>query len=264
MRQRYLPTVMNNHLGLQGLRVLNTRPYPAIKELSAQIRTAGGQSIEFPLIAIEALNNWVATLPALITIDVAIFLSPNAVNYFFSTLSAQNILWSPTTTVIAIGEGSAKALRNWQIAVDLIPTIADSEHLLALSILQAVQNKTILICKGDDGRPLLSEILTKRGANLKITAVYKRVMPKIRRQYLTSLICGDKVDIILFTNKQAIDHMWFILGRQKIIFSTPCLVLSTRLANYAAKMGMQKIIISNYNEILTTLKSFKQGLNYGK
>jgi uroporphyrinogen-III synthase len=255
---------MNN---LKGLHVLNTRPLKQAKALSKAIEAAGGISIECPALTIEPKDkSWLADLPDLNKVAKAIFISANAVNYCFRTLRDEQYYWPSTIEVIAVGDATAAALTSHGIKTDLIPAIADSENLLKLKELQEVNEKIILLVKGDDGRTLIAETLKTRGADLHSCEVYTRQLPKPDPQQLYSLWHNGIVDIILFTSQQAMHNLFVLFGEKARAWlcRTPCLVISKRLAEEAALLGIETIIISNSKTLLTTLHQFNQGLIHGR
>ncbi|WP_269570446.1 uroporphyrinogen-III synthase [Legionella tunisiensis] len=127
---------------MHNLRVLNTRPLEQAKELSRAITDAGGIAIECPALKIEANNQlWLSSLPNLVAAEYAIFISANAVEYCFTALEQQKITWPATVKLIAVGQGTASALKKYVFSTPLIPPQADSEHLLALAELQTVYKK---------------------------------------------------------------------------------------------------------------------------
>lgn len=248
---------------LQGLCVLNTRPLEQGKLLTRQIKRAGGQVICCPALTIrQSSDNWIKSLPALETVEQAIFISANAVNYSLISLRQQKIQWPATIHVIAIGQGTQKALLNYDISADALPSKADSEHLLSLAELQQVDKQRILLFKGEGGRPLISETLRMRGAELIELNVYSRQLPVINRQSFERCWRNDLVDIILFTSQQAMHNLFFLFGEQahEWLQRTPCLVISERLANDAASLGIKTIIRCTPETMMDALQHFKQGL----
>ncbi|WP_238583819.1 uroporphyrinogen-III synthase [Legionella brunensis] len=248
---------------MQGLRVLNTRPLEQGKLLSSSIVAAGGIAIECPALAIEALK---FSLPNLHHATQAIFISANAVNYLFDKLKQQHILWPSAIKTIALGQGTAAALRKQNVLIDCLPDEATSESLLTLSTLQDIKGKTVLLFKGEGGRTTISETLIARGANLNIIEVYKRIMPNFKQQYLDSLWRENAVDIILFTSQQAMQNIFTMFGKAAHVWlcNTPCLVISERLAEAAALLGIRQIMVSNPETILQTLHQFNEGLAHGE
>jgi uroporphyrinogen-III synthase len=242
---------------LQGLRLLNTRPYPQSQPLSQALREAGGIVIECPALAIETLNtDWLFTLPDLSTIDQAIFISANAAHHSIPKIIQQNINWPTSIQVIAIGKGTAQAINQYGLTVHLIPEQSNSEQLLAQTELQMITNQKILLFKGHGGRTLIADTLFKRGAKLTSLDVYQRVPPQLDHKYLRSLWRDDAVDIILWTSEQAMQTLFALFGKpaQTWLRQKPCLVLSERLKVAASSLGIETIIISQPEEIVTTLE----------
>lgn len=250
---------------LNGLRVLNTRPTGQAESLSVAIRKANGVSIELPTILIEPTSNeWISHLPNLSTIKHAIFISVNAVNYFFKELKKRHIQWNQNINVSAVGNATANALKVLNIDVHHVPPHANSEDLLQLGALKKVKNQRILLVKGEGGRVLIEDTLLERGANVIDLLVYRRVLPKIHLQDIHSLWREDQVDIILFTSQLAMSNIFTLFGEpaRSWLCMKPCLVISKRLAKEASLLGMQTIFVSSYNSIVNDLIHYQQGLIY--
>ncbi|WP_298622385.1 uroporphyrinogen-III synthase [uncultured Legionella sp.] len=252
---------------LQGLRVLNTRPSESAHILTQSITAAGGVSIECPALEIiPSEPSWIDLLPDLNRANFAVFISANAVRHCFSQLKMHHLIWPKQIKVIAIGQGSAKALHELNIQVNAIPKFPDSEHLLSLSCLHQLKNQTVLLFKGEEGRQLIEEGLRQREANLFILSVYKRVMPKIRHQFMTTLWRDDLVDIILLTSEQSIRNLFTMFGEEarNWLIKKPVVVISERLVNTAKSFGMTEIIISHPERMMKTLVDYYQGLIHGQ
>jgi uroporphyrinogen-III synthase len=245
---------------LKGLRILNTRPKEQAQALSKKIKEAGGIPIEFPTIEIQASNNtWTDSLSNLNTISQAIFVSPNAVRYFFNELKKRKITWPDYIHVIAIGKGTASALEQFNIAAHDTPDLPDSEHLLNLKSLQQIRNQSLLLVKGEGGRKVIEEYLLLKGAKIIILQVYKRVAPSISTELINTLWREDKVDIILLTSEQSIHNLFNMFNKegQTWLQNKPCLVISERLAQSAAALGFKNIMISHPERMIGTLFDYK-------
>lgn len=240
---------------LQGLRVLNTRPKGQAEGLSNNIRDVGGIAIELPTLEIQATHDWLNALPDLKTVKQAIFISANAVEHCFRQLRKTNIYWPSTIEVIAIGQGSAKSLHQFNVPVHTMPDVADSEHLLALKTLQQSQKQSILLLKGEGGRPLIEETLLEKGAKLLVLNVYRRVLPKINRQFVKTIWRDDLVDIILLTSEQSMHHLFKLFEEEAHhwLRNKPCLVISERLAQSASLLGIKNIILSHPDGLMNAL-----------
>lgn len=245
---------------LNGLRVLNTRPFHQGAALSQAIRDAGGVSIDLPALVIEPTAiDWLTQLPALNSIQHALFISSNAVDWFFAALKQSAIPWPASIHITAIGIPTATALNKQGIQVHDVPTITDSEHLLALDALQKIQNDTVLLVKGIDGRPLIAETLLARGAHLIPLEVYHSKPSLFNPVEINSLWQDDAVDIILLTSELAMRNllMAFAGKGRSWLCHKPCLVISERLAAVADSLGMKNILLCHHDTLLTALKGFK-------
>ena len=252
---------------LSGLRVLNTRPKAQAVSLSKNITDAGGQVIELPTIEIKALSNqWMNSLPDLNSINTAIFISANAVHCCFKQLKSKKRIWPEHIKVIAIGQASAKALQEYQIKVWATPQQPDSEHLLELSLLNTIKNQSVLLFKGEGGRPLIESNLIQKGARLTSLLVYKREMPNINHQLVQSIWRDDLVDIILVTSEQSFHNLLKMFGTdaQNWLKTKTFLVISERLAKAVAASDMKKIIISHPDRMMDTLLDYYQGSIHGQ
>ncbi len=246
---------------LSGLRVLNTRPLGQNTSLSQTIQNAGGTSIELPAFAIEsAPEDWSSSLLRLDTIQQAIFVSTNAVIYFFTKVKEQRISWNPAIKITAIGKATATALENYGVVAHNVPLVADSEHLLALEDFTRIAQQNILLIKGENGRPEIANTLRQRGANLLSWDVYKRVIPYYDPKEIAAIWQDDKVDIILFTSEEAIHNIFALFGKEARpwLCKKPCLVISQRIAKAASLKGMKVVIQSSYETILDSLCFFNK------
>lgn len=249
-------TAITQQFALNGLRILNTRPQHQAAGLSQIIRAAGGLAIEFPTLEIQSLSkSWQTTLPPWSNIHTAIFVSTNAVHYFFAGLQNQNIHWPTGLKTFAIGQATADALRHYHVEKIQVPECADSEHLLAEPALQHVQQHTILLISGEKSRPLLATTLRKRGAQVQQVAVYRRVLPKKNLPLAHKLWQDDAVDIILILSHEAIDNLFLLFEKEAKpwLQSKPWVVISPRLVELAHHYQVRTVILSSYSEILNTL-----------
>lgn len=249
---------------LTGLRVLNTRPHEQNIALAHQLQATHATSIYCPLLEIKASNNqWLQLLPELNRVDIALFISANAVSFCFKMLAAQQISWPQHIKVIAIGQGTANALRQHNIYITDIPTAPDSEHVLALSSLQQIKGQSVLLFKGEGGREVIEQRLRAQQAELVILPIYQRCLPNHVPEFINSLWHDDAVDIILLTSEQSITNLFTVFPKKAYawLHSKPCLVLSSRLAETATLSGMKDIIISHPNHIMDALFDYYHRMN---
>lgn len=161
---------------LSGLSILVTRPREQGAALARALCAAGADAIEFPVLEIVALSP--AMPPAIpARIDAAIFVSVNAVRHGVEPLRALGDL-PAGAPVFAIGKATASALRDAGYANVVSPQQKiDSEGLLALPQLHALEGKHIILVRGKSeqgGRKLLETALAARGARVAILQCYER------------------------------------------------------------------------------------------
>lgn len=160
---------------LAGYRVLVTRPAHQVGALVAVIEGAGGEAIRFPVIRIIGRNPDViaqefASLPRP---DIAIFVSPNAVDHGLAAVRAS------AASIAAIGPTTRAAIETAGADVAITSDDGfDSESLLAHPALENVGDRSVVIVRGESGRELLAETLRNRGAEVHYLSTYRR---EIRR-----------------------------------------------------------------------------------
>jgi uroporphyrinogen-III synthase len=262
-----LNTTLSSY-NLTGLRILNTRPEGYHNnQLNHHITALGGQILCCPTLTIEPTSNaWLVSLSSLPAVTHAIFISPNAVLYFYRQLQWHGITWPKLILVTAVGRSTARMLQQHGIDVDSIPTTADSEHLLALDSWQNNSAKTVLLIKGEGGRTLIEDTLSSQGTTVIKIAVYKRIIPMINTQQLMIWWHKRAADIILITSQEGLHNLFtmFAAETHEWLRQLPYLVISQRLATAAAKLCIQTILICTIDTIINTLHQFKQGLIHDK
>lgn len=228
---------------LKGLRVLVTRPQGQGESLCQGIETLGGKAINFPVLAIlDPLDNapLLSLIERLDEFDLAIFISPNAVHKAMNLIMARGGL--PQHLQLAtVGRGSGRELKRIiGREPDIMPQGQfNSEALLAEPRLQDVQGKRIVIFRGDGGRELLAEELSRRGATVEYAEAYRRSQPNQDVQPLLQAWARDEIDIIVITSGQGLRNLFDMVGKlgQQWLRKTPLLVINKRLGEIARQLG---------------------------
>jgi uroporphyrinogen-III synthase len=193
---------------LSGLGILVTRPARQAAGFAQKLAALGGSPVIYPGIVIlppgqrDAVTNAHAALAAY---DIAIFISPNAVEYGVPDPG----VWPPRLAVFAPGPGTAEALAAAGIADIRIPaTTFDSEGLLELPGLTDVRRKRVLILRGEGGREHLADALRARGAQVDEVACYRRARPRSDVQGLAEAFGAGAIDLVTITSSEALDNLW--------------------------------------------------------
>jgi uroporphyrinogen-III synthase len=156
--------------------VLVTRPADQSTPLCRLLDDAGCTPLLLPTLAIEPVDiaEPTTTLRAALPCDLAIFISANAVRHALPVIAAAGGL-PARCRVAAVGAASAATLRAAGFGDVLMPDARfDSEGLLALPELGAVAGQRVVIFRGEEGRRLLAQTLTARGADVREVVCYRR------------------------------------------------------------------------------------------
>lgn len=239
----------NSHpCDLGGLSVLVTRPSHQSDVLCELIQTARGRPVRFPALEIRGPADKHAArdeLSGATGAALLIFVSANAVQYAFPLLPDQLPL---DIDIAAVGGATAQALRAAGLDPTLVPERMDSEGLLALPALQAVQGKSIYILRGSGGRELIFETLRARGADVHQVDVYRRQIPA-RPAGVASLLqnWSRLVQVVTASSNAILDNLFTLLGDQgaPLLRGTPLVVVSQRMAEHAVERGCEIVHVAN-------------------
>jgi uroporphyrinogen-III synthase len=238
---------------LRGLSVLVTRPKAQAQSLVEQINQLGGRAILLPLLDIRAVEN-----PALLhqqlahlsDFDLAIFISPNAVQYGMEAIAAAHA--ALPKKIATIGASSAQRLREFGVQNVLVPLLqSDSEALLALPELRDMQGQRVMILRGDGGRELLGDTLKARGASVEYASCYQRSAAAVT----LADVLRDPPDVITVTSSEALIYLRALLDSHLALLATPLLVPHARIANLATQQGWQNVTLTGAGDagLLATL-----------
>lgn len=236
-------------LPLQGLGVLVTRPAHQAANFARLISEAGGEPILFPVLEILDSSDQtalLATLSRLDDFDLAIFISPNAVNKAMNLILARRT-WPAGLTVAAVGKGSRRELLRYGVDKVLVPENRfDSEGLLALPALQDVRGRRVVIFRGEGGRELLGDTLVARGASLEYAECYRRGKPVLDAAPLLHRWARGEIHAVTVTSSESLHNLFDLLGKlgQQWLKKTPVFVPHDRIAALANRLGMENVIVT--------------------
>jgi uroporphyrinogen-III synthase len=229
---------------LRGRAVLVTRPAHQAQNLARLINEAGGEAVRFPALAIETPTDPARAkevLASLRRFDLAVFVSPNAVDHGLALLGSS---WPEAVPIAAVGEGSAAALRRKGILAAIVPAHgADSESLLAMPELSNLSSKRVLILRGEGGRELLAQELRRRGAEVTYAECYRRAQPRADPAELIGRWERGGVDAVTVTSGETLDNLFAMLGSdgQKLLCVTPVFAPHVNIAERAKRFGLTEV-----------------------
>ncbi len=236
---------------LASIGIAITRPIDQAKKLSQLISDAGGTPISFPLIEITALNDYrqfESVISQVNQYDWAIFISSNAVQNGMLRLLKQGI---PTQLQFAaIGPVTASELQNFGVKNVLTPLTHakpgeetkvrfDSESLLALPEMQAMQGKKVMLFRGIGGRDVLAETLKSRGATVTFAECYQRINPQTNCDLLAQLWAEKKLQGVVVTSSEAMRYLLDLAGDSEWLKNVTLFVNHARIAELPLQLGLK-------------------------
>jgi uroporphyrinogen-III synthase len=230
-----------NKTDLGGRIVVITRPAGTASALARRVRTLGGVPVLLPGLTLRGVADEATARAALLAVlqnDVLIFTSPAAVRFAAALASLQT-----TATVLAVGQGTARALRRHGVLAPLTPLRQDSEGLLDHPVLQRLHDRRVGLIGASGGRSLLREQLAARGARLHELHVYQRARPRLDRRHVEALLQLPPSAQVLWSSAEALQNLQQLLpgAAWARLCAATAVVSSERLADVARAAGFSRI-----------------------
>lgn len=246
---------MNSANPLLDKTILITRPGGREKHLRQLIEQAGGKVIHYPVIHIQPppeldITQLLHLREQLYGFTVAIFISPTAVE--------QSRIYFPALpehfTIVAIGSKTSAALRQQNIPVDIEASQHNTESLLKDPFFQMpkIEGQRILIFRGNGGRALLGDTLTRRGAQVRYVETYQRELPP--HPPLSEQQISD-ISAITVSSNEGLDNLITLMEDPSLLIDTPLVVPSPRTKTLARQHGFKTIIAAQNATDEATLKA---------
>lgn len=128
---------------LHGRIVVITRPAGTASALARKVRALGGVPLRLPGMGLRAAPDADAvraSMRAALADELMVFTSPAAVRHAAALLPLRT-----AACVLAVGQGTAQALRRHGVAAPLAPRRQDSEGLLELPQLQSLRGRRVAL-----------------------------------------------------------------------------------------------------------------------
>ncbi|MBK1649238.1 uroporphyrinogen-III synthase [Rhabdochromatium marinum] len=235
---------------LSGQAVLVTRPAEQAPPLCELIRSANGEPILFPTVAIQpSVHAKQAQEHLRESWDIVIFISRNAVNFARPLLPGGQLPAPPPEgpLIAAVGAATATALRQAGRPPDLIPNRHfDSEGLLELPELTQVRGRRVLIVRGEGGRPMLGDTLTQRQAEVTYAEVYCRGLPERDAQEALPQ-WHQQLKFLTATSDEVLNNLCRLVpeAEHPWLRTLPLAVYSNRTAARAMELGFRVVAVAS-------------------
>lgn len=227
-----------------------TRPRQQCAAWLARLASLGVQAVALPLIEILPARDADPVRAAwalLASMDLAVFVSPNAVEQFFGHAPGQG--WPIRTLAACVGPGSAQALVAHGVPAPLIVQPAagasslDSEHLWEqLAPRRDWSGARVLLLRGDGGREWLAERLAEAGAAVQAVTVYHRSGPRLtadEQRLMAAVQAAPGQHVWLFSSAEAVGHLQ---GRP--MAGHRAIATHPRIADAALAAGFSPVVLA--------------------
>lgn len=187
------------------MKIVITRPRAQADEFAEQLRSAGFETVYFPVIEIRSMEDNTALDRALEKLDCyewIVFTSVNAVNVVFGRLPSSFHIERLNVKFAAIGPKTAGALKKHGITPHFVP-----EEYIAEAILPGlgdVRGKWVLLPRAEIARKALPEAIFQADGIPHEISVYKTLPAQPDPEGLAALRSG--VDVITLTSPSTVQN----------------------------------------------------------
>jgi uroporphyrinogen III methyltransferase / synthase len=232
-------------LPLFGRTVLVTRASAQSSELTRLLEARGARALEGPAIRIETLPLTLAGkkfMKDLASYDGVIFTSPNAAAAFAAHRNGGE--WPARVRVYAVGPKTAQTLVENGFPVHEVAKAFRAEGLS--SLLKEPFGKRFLFPRAEEGREVIPQNLTGRGARVDLWPVYRTVPEKMPAEIRQALLKG-RVDAVTFASGSAVDSFmtqFTAVERHAVFRRARAAVLGPVTAQALRRWGVRKLVES--------------------
>ncbi len=226
---------------LRGRVLIITRPVGTASALARRVRALGGTPVLLPGLSLRGPDDVAAVRAALrdgLADELVIFTSPAAVCH-----AAALTPLLTDAVVLAVGRGTARALRRHGVPEALIPGQQDSEGLLGHPMLQDLRGRRVTLVGAPGGRGVLRGQLAARGARLREVQVYRRVPPRLNQRHAAALLGLSGSARVLLSSDEALQNLCRLLPLPALerLRAATAVVSSERMAAAAHNAGFTQV-----------------------
>ena len=229
---------------LDGRTVVITRPAGTGSPLARRVRRMGGVPLLLPGLSLHAVDQPQAVameLRAALSDELLIFTSPAAVRF-----AARLAPLHTRAKVLAVGQGTARALARHGVAALAPLARQDSEGLLEQAALADVEGCRVALIGAPGGRGVLRAELLARGAQLREVHVYRRGTPRWQRRQLDAIRPLPADARVLLSSAEALDNLKQGLPADAYaqLIQAVAIASSERLAEAAHAAGFARVAVA--------------------
>ncbi|MCA9672095.1 MAG: uroporphyrinogen-III synthase [Myxococcales bacterium] len=201
---------------LEGKRVAVTRPPHQAGETCTQLARLGAEPVCLPTVEIvfekdlSPLEGSLSEAPELLVVT-----SANAVTALERALSGigRDARLFASTTVCAIGPGTARALERIGLRADVVASDHRAEGLLEVLPPERVAGARVLLPRAEVAREILPDTLRERGAAVDLVPVYQaKLPPEKRTRFGMQALRAGEIDAVMFTSASTVRNFAVLCG----------------------------------------------------
>lgn len=227
--------------------MLICRPRPEAERLSEAFKAAGADVRVLPMLEREPLTDDPAIRTRILEIDQyrhVIAVSPYAAGLLIDWLDTW---WPQTPSGIrwyGVGAGTAAVLAAYGLNTLQPVTGHTSEALLELPELKDLTHEKVLIVRGEQGRDLLPQTLTARGARVTLQPLYRRFAPDHDEATLRDSISVFDPEVVVTLSGETLNNL-ISLGNNTGHNLKHCLMVVPveRIAEQARRAGIPRTCV---------------------
>jgi len=195
---------------LWGKRIVVTRTREQASALSQQLRNAGAEPIEYPVIAFAPPTDWTPldnALKQLEQYDWMIFTSVNGVRFTVDRMRELGIdvMQLKHRKLGAIGPATAAELQQAGLQAAFVPREFVAEAVIAQ--IGDVQGMRILLPRADIAREVLVDGLQAKGATVDNVVAYRTVLGEASSD-VPQLLRAGQIDAVTFTSSSTVKNFF--------------------------------------------------------
>ncbi|MBR1560272.1 MAG: uroporphyrinogen-III C-methyltransferase [Clostridia bacterium] len=230
---------------LFGVRAIVMRPRHLVSGLSDLLRREGAEVVELPAIRIAKVTGaaWDKVIEAIHSLqsggyDWLVFTSPSGAKLFMDALMEDGDLRALAgVKLAAIGEGTRKALRQYGLRADFLPTVYDGETLGRELREVAAPGSRILIPRAAIGNKALIDALGD-GFDITDLPTYDTLYERSPVFDVKAMVEADGVNLCVFTSASTVRG--FAEGAGDVDFNkVNAVCIGRQTAAEAQKRGMR-------------------------
>ncbi len=196
---------------LFGKTILVTRTEEQAGEFTEILEQDGAIPLSFPTIKTMPPPSWRPLdngIKNLSSYDWVIFTSVNGVRYFFDRLTrlGKDLRELKGVKICAIGPRTTRAIREFNIKVDLTPKVFRAEAILKALGKSGIKGKRFILPRALKAREILPDTIKKLGGTIDVLPSYRTVRPRKKAAEIREKLFAGEITAITFTSSSTVTN----------------------------------------------------------